>query len=91
MPSGGPNAEASPPPCDPSDPNYPDCEGFNEPPVSVHGGPYSGQVAQNIQFNGSSSYDIDGYINQYYWTFGDGTTSSSANPRKVMQQRGRTT
>jgi len=69
--------------CDPID-----CEPTNEPPVSVPGGPYSGQVGQNIQFNGSGSYDTDGDIISYLWNFGDGTTSTTMNPQKAYAAAG---
>lgn len=59
-----------------------ECEpgGGNEPPVSIPGGPYTGQTGQNIQFNGSGSYDSDGYITTYTWNFGDGTSGTGAMP-----------
>ncbi len=59
-----------------------ECEpgGGNEPPASVPGGPYTGQTGQSIQFNGSGSYDSDGYITTYTWSFGDGTTGTGATP-----------
>lgn len=33
----------------------------------------------SITYDGRSSYDPDGTVTSYYWTFGDGTTSSAAN------------
>jgi len=41
-------------------------------PVADAGGPYQGLVGEPISFNGSGSYDSDGSIKFYNWTFGDG-------------------
>jgi len=38
------------------------------------GKPYLGFVQEEIEFNGSLSYDPDGQIVKYEWDFGDGTT-----------------
>lgn len=46
----------------------------NQIPVSNPNGPYLGTVNISILFNGSLSYDPDGTIVNYSWTFGDGTT-----------------
>jgi len=43
-------------------------------------GPYTGLTFQNISFDGSSSYDIDGTITSYIWDFGDGTIGNGINP-----------
>jgi len=44
-------------------------------PHSDAGGSYTDyKVLQNIIFNGSGSYDLDGNITEYLWDFGDGTT-----------------
>lgn len=48
----------------------------NQPPVASAGGPYSGVVAQNVPFSGGGSFDPDGSINSYSWSFGDGGTGS---------------
>jgi len=49
----------------------------NRPPVALFTESattaYTGQI---INFNASSSYDPDGFIVSYFWTFGDGTNSS---------------
>jgi PKD repeat protein len=39
------------------------------------GEPYVKLLGQEIRFNGSKSYDSDGTIVSYHWTFGDGTTA----------------
>lgn len=48
----------------------------NQPPVASSGGPYSGVVAQNVSFSGSGSFDPDGSVSSYSWSFGDGGTGS---------------
>jgi YD repeat-containing protein len=52
----------------------------NQSPVANTGGTYSGTLAQNVSFNGGSSYDPDGAVVGYSWTFGDGATGSGAAP-----------
>jgi len=44
----------------------------NTPPVANAGGPYIGNVNEDILFDGSGSYDLDGSIISWYWDFGDG-------------------
>ncbi len=40
----------------------------------------SGVAPLTVTFTGSTSYDPDGSIASYAWTFGDGTSSTAANP-----------
>jgi len=47
-------------------------------PIVHHGGPYTGHVLEEIQFNGTGSVDLDGTITQYLWNFGDGTTGNGS-------------
>jgi hypothetical protein len=51
----------------------------NIPPVAnlSAGELYVGFVNEEIEFNGSYSYDLDGEIIQYLWDFGDGTIAYS--------------
>jgi PKD repeat protein len=42
-------------------------------PIAESNGPYSGIVNQSITFDASGSYDSDGAIQNFTWTFGDGT------------------
>jgi parallel beta-helix repeat protein len=37
-------------------------------------------VAQNVDFDGSASHDLDGFIVSYEWDFGDGNTTLSTGP-----------
>ena len=51
----------------------------NSPPVaSFTFDPPSPTVGGWVQFNGSSSFDPDGSITSYQWSFGDGTTGSGS-------------
>ena len=55
----------------------------NEPPVADAGGPYYGHTGDITTFDGSGSYDPDGYIVGYKWDFdGDGSydTAWLTNP-----------
>ena len=52
----------------------------NMQPVAVINGPYSGEEDSEISFSSSGSHDIDGSIVEYSWDFGDGQTSTSADP-----------
>ena len=54
--------------------------GGNALPVARVNGPYTGTEGTDVQFSSSGSADSDGTIATYAWDFGDGTTSSAANP-----------
>ena len=49
----------------------------NKPPVAdlSAGELYIGFVDEDIDFDGTLSYDSDGYITEWFWNFGDGTTA----------------
>ena len=49
----------------------------NEAPIAdlSAGELYKGFVNEEIDFNGTLSYDKDGYITKWFWNFGDGTTA----------------
>ncbi len=57
---------------------YPLVGNINLPPVSdaSAGEPYTGFVGEEIIFNGSLSYDPDGYITSWVWDFDDDTNGS---------------
>jgi len=54
--------------------------GSNLPPVAEANGPYNGNTTSPISFSSAGSIDNDGIISTYAWDFGDGNTSTSANP-----------
>ncbi len=51
---------------------------INHPPTAdgTAGEPYTAKIGQELRFNGSRSYDIDGTIVSWLWSFGDGTTAN---------------
>jgi len=59
---------------------------INMPPVAVINGPYSGEEDSDISFTSSGSNDPDGSIVDYSWDFGDGQTSTSANPSHIYSE-----
>jgi endonuclease/exonuclease/phosphatase family metal-dependent hydrolase len=60
----------------------------NQPPqVTISGSPVSGSAPLAVNFSSNAS-DPDGYISSYSWTFGDGQTSSQANPTNIYGSGG---
>jgi PKD repeat protein len=51
----------------------------NQAPVASAGGPYSGGPGTNIFFEGRASFDPDGTISTYQWSFGDSTTGTGSS------------
>jgi hypothetical protein len=49
--------------------------GGNQPPVANAGSNRTVNVGQSVTFNGSGSFDPDGFIDLWYWSFGDGTAA----------------
>jgi PKD domain-containing protein/putative Ig domain-containing protein len=47
-------------------------------PVADAGGPYTGQISQPVQFDGTGSSDASGNLTSFIWDFGDGSTGSGA-------------
>lgn len=61
----------------------------NHPPVAaLTANVTNGTAPLSVAFSSSGSHDPDGTIAAYWWTFGDGTTSSAANPTKVYTAAG---
>ncbi|RMH69232.1 MAG: PKD domain-containing protein [Gemmatimonadetes bacterium] len=60
----------------------------NVAPIAHANGTYSGLTGQAISFSSAGSSDSDGSIVSYLWDFGDGTTSSAANPSHTYQTAG---
>ncbi|HEU5154787.1 MAG TPA: PKD domain-containing protein [Gemmatimonadales bacterium] len=54
--------------------------GGNQSPTAEAGGPYSGTAGSPISFQSTGSTDPDGTITGYSWNFGDGQTSTQADP-----------
>ncbi|MGA1864609.1 MAG: PKD domain-containing protein, partial [bacterium] len=60
----------------------------NTPPTAEANGPYTGTEGQAISFSSAGSGDVNGDPITYNWNFGDGATSSSANPSHTYSQNG---
>jgi len=60
----------------------------NDPPVAAANGPYAGNEGAAVAFSSLGSSDPNGQTLSYSWNFGDGTTSSAANPSKVYRDDG---
>ena len=60
----------------------------NQSPTAQAGGPYSAAAGASISFTSAGSTDPDGTIASYLWSFGDGTTSTQANPSKSYASAG---
>jgi PKD repeat protein len=62
--------------------------GGNLSPAAVAGGPYSAQAGSAISFSSAGSNDPDGSIASYSWDFGDGGSSTLANPGHIYAAAG---
>jgi PKD repeat protein len=60
----------------------------NAPPVVVVDGPYAAAEGSPVQFSSAGSNDPNGKPVTYAWNFGDGTTSTEANPSHVYVDNG---
>ena len=66
-------------------------DGGNQKPVAEANGPYSALVAQDITFSSDGSSDPDGTISRFQWDFGNGQSSTQANPVYQYAQAGQYT
>lgn len=62
--------------------------GGNTPPLAEANGPYNGSTTGAVQFSSSGSSDSDGTVVSYLWEFGDGNTSTQANPSYLYSADG---
>jgi PKD repeat protein len=61
----------------------------NQPPNAVAAGsPNSGTAPLTVNFTGSNSTDSDGSIASFSWNFGDGGSSTLANPQHIYNTAG---
>ncbi|WLS43611.1 ThuA domain-containing protein [Micromonospora profundi] len=64
-------------------------QGGRSPIAKATGTPTSGSAPLTVQFSSAGTADPDpGNTLSYQWTFGDGTTSTAANPSKVYTSNG---
>ncbi|MEU7756684.1 ThuA domain-containing protein [Micromonospora sp. NPDC049101] len=63
-------------------------QGGRSPIVKATGTPTSGSSPLTVQFSSAGTTDPDGNTLSYLWTFGDGTTSTAANPSKTYTANG---
>ncbi len=60
----------------------------NQAPTAEANGPYSGEAGVAVSFSSAGSTDADGTITGWYWTFGDGNTSTLENPTNAYASTG---
>ncbi|MBE3136375.1 MAG: PKD domain-containing protein [Thermoplasmata archaeon] len=62
----------------------------NHPPTAdgTAGEPYNAFIGEELHFNGSRSYDRDGTIVSWHWSFGDGTTANGTTVTHLYTSAG---
>lgn len=63
-------------------------EGDLEPVAAASSTPWSGQAPLTIEFSSHGSYDPNATALAYHWDFGDGHTSTEANPTHTFTEEG---
>lgn len=61
---------------------------FDCPPVADVGGFYQGTVGEQLEFDGSCSFDAEDENLNYFWDFGDGTTGEGVSLFHVFPHSG---
>jgi len=61
---------------------------FDFPPVADAGGFYQGNAGEQLEFDGSCSFDAEDENLNYFWDFGDGTTGEGVSPFHVFSNSG---
>ncbi len=59
-----------------------------QPVAAASASPASGTAPLNVNFSSSGSHDPDGSISSYSWNFGDGSSSTQANPAHTYDNAG---
>jgi parallel beta-helix repeat protein len=60
----------------------------NQAPIANIGGPYQGRINESVLFNASRSYDSDGMIHSYAWSFGDNSSGTGSSPAHIYTNPG---
>jgi glycosidase len=60
----------------------------NLPPVANAGSDFTTRVGRNVHFDGSGSYDPNGWIVSYEWTTGDSGNMTGVNPSHTYTETG---
>jgi endonuclease G len=59
-----------------------------KPPVAVPGGPYTANEGSSVSLSGANSFDGDGTLVGYSWTFGDGSEAGGQSVAHTYAQDG---
>ena len=62
--------------------------GNKSPTAVAEADPTTGTIPLTVDLTGSHSFDDDGIILDYFWDFGDGSTSNLSDPTHVYQSTG---
>jgi chitodextrinase len=59
----------------------------NELPVPYYDLSFPAYIHEPVYFYGNDSYDIDGFVNDYFWDFGDGTNGSGMFTSHIYSEK----